>query len=65
MIEEYVNVRGVPLKLIDTAGIRQTDDKVEQIGVQRSKKAIEQADLVMLVLNASEKLTPQDRQLLE
>ena len=65
VIEEYVNVRGVPLKLIDTAGIRQTDDKVEQIGVQRSKKAIEQADLVMLVLNASEKLTPQDRQLLE
>ena len=64
VIEEYVNVRGVPLKLIDTAGIRQTQDKVEQIGVQRSKKAIEQADLVMLVLNASEPLTKQDQQLL-
>ena len=54
VIEEYVNVRGVPLKLIDTAGIRQTEDKVEKIGVERSRQAIEQADLVLLVLNASE-----------
>ncbi|MFT9450716.1 tRNA uridine-5-carboxymethylaminomethyl(34) synthesis GTPase MnmE [Liquorilactobacillus ghanensis] len=65
VIEEYVNVRGVPLKLIDTAGIRQTEDKVEKIGVERSKKAIEQADLVMVILNNSEPLTKEDRQLLE
>ena len=39
VIEEYVNINGVPLKLIDTAGIRETDDVVEQIGVERSKKA--------------------------
>ncbi len=51
--------------MIDTAGIRETDDIVEQIGVERSKKALKEADLVLLVLNASEPLTPQDRQLLE
>ncbi|KXT74974.1 GTPase and tRNA-U34 5-formylation enzyme TrmE [Streptococcus sp. DD10] len=64
VIEEYVNIKGVPLKLIDTAGIRDTDDIVEQIGVERSKKALKEADLVLLVLNASEPLTPQDHQLL-
>lgn len=65
VIEEYVNINGVPLKLIDTAGIRETDDIVEQIGVERSKKALKEANLVLLVLNASEPLTAQDRQLLE
>ena len=65
VIEEYVNINGVPLKLVDTAGIRETEDIVEQIGVERSKKALKEADLVLLVLNASERLTDQDRQLLE
>lgn len=65
VIEEYVNINGVPLKLVDTAGIRETEDIVEQIGVKRSKKALKEADLVLLVLNASEPLTDQDRQLLE
>ena len=65
MIEEYVNIKGVPLKLVDTAGIRETDDVVEKIGVERSKKALEEADLVLLVLNSSEALTDQDRTLLE
>lgn len=65
VIEEYVNIKGVPLKLIDTAGIRETDDLVEKIGVERSKKALEEADLVLLVLNSAEKLTVQDRTLLE
>lgn len=64
VIEEYVNIKGVPLKLIDTAGIRETDDIVEQIGVERSKKALAEADLVLLVLNAAEPLTAQDRELL-
>ncbi|HER6426448.1 tRNA uridine-5-carboxymethylaminomethyl(34) synthesis GTPase MnmE [Streptococcus pyogenes] len=64
VIEEYVNIKGVPLKLVDTAGIRETDDLVEQIGVERSKKALQEADLVLLVLNASEKLTDQDWALL-
>lgn len=65
IIEEYVNIKGVPLKLVDTAGIRETDDIVERIGVERSKKALNEADLVLLVLNAAEKLTEQDRTLLE
>lgn len=65
VLEEYVNVRGVPLKLIDTAGIHATEDKIEKIGVARSKKALENADLVILILNASEKLTPADRELLK
>lgn len=64
VIEEYVNVSGVPLKLIDTAGIRETEDKVEKIGVERSKKAIEQSDLVLLVLNAAESLTKEDLELI-
>lgn len=65
VIEEYVNVRGVPLKLVDTAGIRETEDIVEKIGVERSKKALNEADLILLVLNQSEALTEADRQLLE
>lgn len=65
VIEEYVNVRGVPLKLIDTAGIRETEDIVERIGVERSRKALADSDLILLVLNQSEELTEEDRQLLE
>ncbi|WP_225049304.1 tRNA uridine-5-carboxymethylaminomethyl(34) synthesis GTPase MnmE [Lacticaseibacillus kribbianus] len=64
VLEEYVNVRGVPLRLLDTAGIRDTDDKVEKIGVERSRKALAQADLVMLVLDASQPLTAEDRDLI-
>ncbi|MBJ6745274.1 tRNA uridine-5-carboxymethylaminomethyl(34) synthesis GTPase MnmE [Streptococcus sp. 121] len=65
VIEEYVNIQGIPLKLIDTAGIRETEDIVEQIGVERSRKALAEADLVLLVLNSNQALTDQDRQLLE
>ncbi|MEY8583803.1 tRNA uridine-5-carboxymethylaminomethyl(34) synthesis GTPase MnmE [Ligilactobacillus animalis] len=65
VIEEYVNVRGVPLKLVDTAGIRETDDMVEKIGVERSRQAIDRSDLVMLLLNASEPLTTEDIELLQ
>lgn len=64
-IEEYVNVKGVPLKLIDTAGIRQTDEIVEQIGVEKSRKMIAQADLIILILNQSEELQSVDIELLE
>ncbi|MDR2464836.1 MAG: tRNA uridine-5-carboxymethylaminomethyl(34) synthesis GTPase MnmE [Streptococcaceae bacterium] len=65
VIEEYVNVRGVPLKLIDTAGIRETDDFVEKIGVERSRKALEDSDLILLVLNNSEELSLEDEALLK
>ena len=64
-IEEYVNVRGVPLQLIDTAGIRETDDVVEKIGVERSRKALKEADFVLLLLNQSETLQEEDLRLLE
>ncbi|CCI84618.1 tRNA modification GTPase TrmE [Lactobacillus pasteurii DSM 23907 = CRBIP 24.76] len=64
-LEEYVSVRGVPLKLIDTAGIHDTEDKVEKIGVERSQKALSQADLVLLLIDASHDLTEEDRKLLE
>ncbi|MFT8410498.1 MAG: tRNA uridine-5-carboxymethylaminomethyl(34) synthesis GTPase MnmE [Schleiferilactobacillus perolens] len=64
-LEEYVNVRGVPLKLVDTAGIHHTMDKVEKIGVERSRKALSQADLVLLVLDASAPLQSDDRELLK
>ncbi|MGG5314447.1 tRNA uridine-5-carboxymethylaminomethyl(34) synthesis GTPase MnmE [Enterococcus sp. AZ072] len=65
VIEEYVNVRGVPLKLVDTAGIRETEDIVERIGVERSRKALSEADLILLVLNQGEYLTSEDYKLLE
>ena len=56
IIEEYVNVRGVPLRLVDTAGIRETEDIVERIGVERSRQVLKEADLILLVLNSSEEL---------
>jgi len=59
-IEEYVNVRGVPLKLIDTAGIRETEDIVERMGVEKSRQALKTADLILLVLNGNDVLTDED-----
>jgi tRNA modification GTPase len=64
-IEAYINIRGVTLNLIDTAGIRETHDIVEKIGVTRSVKALEEAMLVLLVLDQSKKLTNEDIELLE
>ncbi len=64
-IEASLNLGGITLNLIDTAGIRTTLDKVEKIGISRSKKAIEEAELVILVLDLSEELTKEDEQLLE
>lgn len=64
VIEEFVNVKGVPLRMIDTAGIRETEDEVERIGVTRSKKEIEQAELILLLFDQSQKLTDEDFELL-
>ena len=60
VIEEIINIKGIPLVLVDTAGIRKTDDIVENIGVEKSKQFIEKADLVLLVLDASKKLETED-----
>lgn len=65
IIEEYVNVRGVPLRLVDTAGIRETEDIVERIGVERSREALKDADLILLILNYGEELTEEDERLFE
>ncbi|MGP4107805.1 tRNA uridine-5-carboxymethylaminomethyl(34) synthesis GTPase MnmE [Virgibacillus sp. L01] len=64
-IEEYVNVRGVPLRLVDTAGIRETEDIVEKIGVERSRKVLKESDLILFVLNYNEELTIEDEKLFE
>lgn len=60
VIEEIINIKGIPLVLVDTAGIRETDDIVENIGVEKSKQFIEKADLVLLVLDSSKELEMED-----
>ena len=64
-IEEYITIRGIPLKLVDTAGIHETDDIVESIGVNKSKKAIDESELVLLMLDATRELSKEDEELLE
>lgn len=64
VIEEFVNFDGVPLVLLDTAGIHETQDIVEKIGVERSKQAIEEAELVILMLDLSRSLDDEDTELL-
>lgn len=64
-IEALINIGGVTLNLMDTAGIRDTEDIVEKIGVDRSKKALDDAVLVLLVLDQSKALTKEDKELLE
>lgn len=65
IVEGSVNVKGITLHLFDTAGIRESQDRVEKIGIHKAKKTIEDADLVLLVLDASGKLTKEDEDLLE
>ena len=65
VIEEYINLDGIPVKVIDTAGIRETEDVVEKIGVERSKEKLEEADLVLLVLDTSRELDQEDRDIIE
>lgn len=65
VLEEYVNVRGVPLRLIDTAGIRETEDIVEKIGVERSRQVLQEAELILLVINNAEPLSDEDRALFQ
>ncbi len=65
VIEEFVNIKGIPLKIVDTAGIRETEDVVEKIGVEKSKKSLNLADLVIMVLDSSRKLDYEDIEILE
>lgn len=64
-IEEYITIKGVPLKIIDTAGIRETSDKVEEIGVEKSKKMLNEAQLVLILLDGTKALEKEDFELLE
>lgn len=64
VIEEYVNLRGVPLRIIDTAGIRETEDIVEKLGVERSRQMLEEADLVLVLLDTSRPLSTEDKEVL-
>lgn len=64
-IEEFVNLEGVPLRIIDTAGIRKANDKVEQIGIEKSKEMVEQADLVIAMFDISRKFDKEDQEILK
>lgn len=65
IIEEYVNVGGVPLKLTDTAGIRETEDEVEKIGVERSRRSIDSADLVLVLVDGSRGPEEEDYEIID
>lgn len=65
VIEEYVNLEGIPVKIVDTAGIRETEDLVEKIGVERSKEKINEADLVVFMLDLSRRLDSDDKEILD
>ena len=64
-VEETVKVGGVMLRLVDTAGIRTTEDRIEAMGVERSRKAIEEADLVILMIDSASELTAEDEEVID
>ena len=63
-IEESIRIGGVPLVLMDTAGLRHTDNQVEKIGIERARQSMQRADLILAVLDGSRPLAEEDRQLL-
>lgn len=63
IIEEYLNIRGIPINIIDTAGIRETRDEVEKIGVEKTKEYFSKADLVIFIIDSSDELTVEDREI--
>ena len=64
-IEEYVSVKGIPLKIIDTAGIRNAENEIEKIGIEKSKKVANEADLIIAIFDGSKPLTEDDENILE
>ena len=64
-IEEYVNIKGIPLRIVDTAGIRNTEDKIEEIGVEKAKNEIENADMIIAVFDISRELAEEDYEIIE
>lgn len=64
VIEEYISIKGIPIKIVDTAGIRETEDVVEKIGVEKSRSKIEEADLILFMLDLSRGLDSEDRDII-
>lgn len=65
VIEEYINLDGIPVRIVDTAGIRETEDVVEKIGVEKSKQKINEADLVVFMLDVSRELDDEDKEIID
>lgn len=65
IIEEYINIDGIPLKIVDTAGIRSTDDLVEKMGVDRAKDMVYNSDLIIAVFDVSDTITDEDYQIID
>ncbi len=63
-IEEFVNIEGIPLKLIDTAGIRNAKDEVEKIGIAKSREIAKEADLIIAIFDSTKELSPEDLEIL-
>ena len=64
-IEEYVSIEGIPFKFIDTAGIRKADNKVEEIGIEKSKKVAKESDLIIAMFDNSKELSKEDKEILK
>lgn len=64
-LEETINLNGITINIIDTAGIRETDDYIEKIGVEKAKNFIDQADLIILVMDSSTKIDKNDNEIIE
>lgn len=65
VLEEWITLRGIPVCLVDTAGIRETDDTVEKIGVTRARQYLDRADIILAVIDSSRPLTEEDKDILQ
>ncbi|MCQ4637456.1 tRNA uridine-5-carboxymethylaminomethyl(34) synthesis GTPase MnmE [Anaerovorax odorimutans] len=64
-IEEIISIRNIPIRLTDTAGIRETEDKIEKIGIEKSKKSFNEADLIIFVMDSSRDISDEDREIIQ
>lgn len=64
-IEEHLSIRGIPIRLTDTAGIRETEDVIEQMGIEKSKESFNQADLIIFIVDSSRPLSPEDEEIMK
>lgn len=63
-IEEVISIKNIPVRLTDTAGIRETEDKIEQIGIEKSKKSFNEADLIIFVMDSSREISEEDKEII-